>query len=60
VLDGSLTVNTSGDRYSVGVFGQNLTDRTALSNTWVMPFSTFAVGSLRPPRTFGLRVSAHY
>jgi len=42
------------------VFGQNLTDRTALSNTWVMPFSTLAVGSLRPPRTFGLRVSARY
>jgi iron complex outermembrane receptor protein len=53
-------VNTAGDRYSIGVFGQNLTDQTVMSNTWVMPFSTFAVGTLRPPRTLGLRVSAGF
>jgi hypothetical protein len=39
VIDASLAINTAGDRYSIGVFGQNLTDRTILSNTWVMPLN---------------------
>jgi iron complex outermembrane recepter protein len=60
VVDASLAINTAGDRYSIGVFGQNLTDRTILSNTWVMPFSSFAVGALRPPRTIGLRAGARF
>jgi iron complex outermembrane receptor protein len=60
VVDASLAINTAGDRYSIGIFGQNLTDRTILSNTWVMPFSSFAVGALRPPRTIGLRAGARF
>lgn len=60
MVDASLALNTAGDRYSVGVFGQNLADKTVLSNTWVMPLSTFTVGILRPPRTLGLRVGARF
>ena len=60
MLDASLGLNTAGDRYSISVFGQNLTDRTLISNSFVMPFSTFAVGALRPPRTIGLRVAARF
>ena len=59
-VDASLALNTAGDRYFIGVFGQNLTDQTVVSNAFVMPFSTFAVGALRPPRTLGLRVGARF
>jgi iron complex outermembrane receptor protein len=60
MVDASLTLATIRDRYSVGVFGQNVTDQTIVTNTFVVPFSTFAVGVLRPPRTFGVRVSAGF
>ncbi len=56
-LDASLTLGNAGNRRSISVFGQNLTDRTVMSNTFMVPFSTFAVGVLRPPRTLGVRVS---
>jgi iron complex outermembrane receptor protein len=60
LVDASLTLGTVGDRYSIGVFGQNVTDQTIVSNTFVVPFSTFAVGVLRPPRTLGVRISAGF
>ncbi len=59
-LDASLTVATAAHRHSVSVFGQNLTDRTIMSNTFALPFSTFAVGVLRPPRTIGVRMDARF
>jgi iron complex outermembrane receptor protein len=56
VFDASLTLAGAANRLSVGVFGQNLTDRTIISNTFVVPFSTgIVVGTLRPPRTIGVR-----
>jgi len=60
LLDASLMLGTAQDRYSFGVFGQNVTDRTVISNTIVVPFSTFVVGALRPPRTLGVRMSARF
>ncbi len=56
LLDASATFERA-NRFSIGVFGRNLTDRTVVSNSFVVPFSTFAVGALRPPRTFGIRVA---
>lgn len=55
-VDASLTLATPDKRHSVGIFGQNLTDRTVMSNTFVVPFSTLTVGALRPPRTLGVRL----
>ncbi len=60
MLDASLTFENRNNRHSVGVFGQNLTNRTVMSNTFVVPFSSFAVGVLRPPRTLGVRVSERF
>ncbi len=56
LLDASLTFAAAADRFSIGLFGRNVTDRTVISNTFVVPFSTFAVGALRPPRSLGIRV----
>ena len=60
MVDVSLSFATAADRYLVTLFGHNLTDETVVSNTFVVPFSTFTVGSLRPPRTFGLRVGMRF
>jgi iron complex outermembrane receptor protein len=60
MLDASLTLADIGKRHSIGVFGQNLTDRTVISNTIVAPLSTFVVGQLRPPRTVGIRVTESF
>lgn len=58
--DASLTVTTADKRRSVGIFAQNLTDRTVMSNTLVVPFSTFTVAALRPPRTVGVRLIGRF
>ena len=60
LLNASLTFADASDRYSVALFGHNLTDETVVTNTFVVPFSTFVVGALRPPRTFGIRTSIRY
>ncbi len=60
MLDASLTFAAAESRYSIGLFGQNLTDRTVISNTIVVPFSTFVVGVLRPPRTLGVRAAVRF
>jgi iron complex outermembrane receptor protein len=60
LLDASLMLVSDTHRRSVTLFAQNLTDRTIISNTFVVPFSTFVVGTLRPPRTIGVRVSTRF
>lgn len=59
-VDASLTLATPDKQRSISIFGQNLTDRTIMSNTFVVPFSTFTVAALRPPRTIGVRVSGGF
>lgn len=58
--DASLSLTTADKRRSVGIFAQNLTDRTVMSNTFVVPFSTFTVAALRPPRTLGVRLISRF
>ncbi len=60
IADASLTYATARERLFVTLFGQNLTDETVLSNSFVVPFSTFAIGVLRPPRTLGVRLGTHF
>jgi iron complex outermembrane receptor protein len=59
-LDASLTLTEAGDRYSISAFGHNLTDETVMATTFNVPFSTFRVASLRPPRTLGVRVGRRF
>ena len=59
-LSASVTWTSRGDRYSVAAFGNNLTDETVVANSFQPPFGTFVVGTLRPPRTYGLRVGARF
>ncbi len=56
----SLTWNSPDTRYYVVAFGNNLTDETVVANSFQPPFGSFVVGTLRPPRTYGLRMGARF
>ncbi len=59
-LGASLTWNSPDTRYYVVAFGNNLTDETVVANSFQPPFGAFVVGTLRPPRTYGLRMGARF
>ena len=59
-LDASLTYATHNDRYYVTAYGTNLTDETVVANTFQPPFGLFVVGTLRPPRLYGLRLGVRF
>jgi iron complex outermembrane receptor protein len=56
----SLTWNSPDERYYVAAFGNNLTDEAVVANSFQPPFGSFVVGTLRPPRTYGLRMGARF
>lgn len=56
----SLGYSTSDGRFDVTAFCNNLTDETVVANTFQPPFGSFVVGTLRPPRLYGLRVGARF
>ncbi|MGH7481151.1 MAG: TonB-dependent receptor domain-containing protein, partial [Longimicrobiales bacterium] len=56
----SLTYAASDDRYYAAVFCNNVTDETVVASTFQPPFGSFVVGTLRPPRLFGLRLGARF
>ncbi len=59
-LGASLTYATHDDRYYVTAYGTNLTDETVVANTFQPPFGQFVVGTLRPPRLYGLRLGMRF
>jgi iron complex outermembrane receptor protein len=59
-LGASVTWTSRDDRYHVAAFGNNLTDETVVANSFQPPFGAFVVGTLRPPRTYGLRLGARF
>jgi iron complex outermembrane receptor protein len=58
--DASLTYSAPADRYFVTGFVNNAFDRTVVGQTFPPPFSLFTIATLRPPRTYGLRVGFHF
>lgn len=59
-LSASVTWTSGDDRYYVAAFGNNLTDESVVANSFQPPFGSFVVGTLRPPRTYGLRMGARF
>ena len=59
-LDASVTYSTPGDKFFVSAFGNNINNVTVIGNTFPPPLGNFVVGSLRPPRTFGVRAGARF
>ncbi|MXP29462.1 TonB-dependent receptor [Porphyrobacter algicida] len=56
LINASITYRTADDHWSLSLWGKNLTDKYALANTIISAplYSYVSVGSLRPPRTYGL------
>jgi iron complex outermembrane receptor protein len=59
-VDTQIAYTPPGDRYTVALFCNNLFDATVIGNTFPTPFSLMTAATLRPPRTFGARVSAKF
>ena len=53
--DASVTYSAPHDRYFLTAYVNNAFDKTIISAAFPPPFSLFTVGTLRPPRTFGIR-----
>ncbi|MDZ5646010.1 TonB-dependent receptor [Nitrospirillum sp. BR 11828] len=60
MADASLTYNASDDRFFVTAFVNNIFDKTVVSATFPTSFALFTVGTLRPPRTYGLRTGVRF
>lgn len=62
LLNAGVTYHSPGDRYSVGVWVKNITDEYVVANA-IVTAATFAfvrVGSLAPPRTYGLTAAVNF
>jgi iron complex outermembrane receptor protein len=58
--DMSLTYNPDNGAYFVSAFANNVWDTTVLGNSFNPPLTSFVVGSLRPPRLYGIRTGIHF
>jgi iron complex outermembrane receptor protein len=55
-IDAELAYVAAGGKFEVQFYGRNLTDETVVANTLQPPFGSFVVGTLRPPRLYGVRL----
>jgi iron complex outermembrane receptor protein len=60
LVDASVTFAGAEDRYFLTAFINNAFDETIVGNTFPPPLSFFTVGSLRPPRTYGVRLGVQF
>lgn len=58
--DASITYSGRSDRYYVTAFVNNIEKATVVGNSFPPPLTFFTVGSLRPPRTYGIRAGVHF
>lgn len=58
--DASLTYAAPSDRYYVTAFVNNIENTTVVANSFPPPLTFITVGSLRPPRTYGIRAGVHF
>jgi iron complex outermembrane receptor protein len=59
-LGASVSYATRDDRLAVTAYGTNLTDEAVVANSFQPPFGQFVVGTLRPPRLYGLRIGVNF
>ena len=62
LLDAQIGFALPGDRLRAWIWGKNLTDKYALANTIISAplYSFVSVGSLRPPRTYGVTLGVDF
>ena len=59
-VDTQIAYTFPGNKYSAALYCNNLFDKTTIGNTFPTPFSLFTSASLRPPRTFGARLTGSF
>jgi iron complex outermembrane recepter protein len=59
VFDGNMVWTPAGDRFSITLWGRNLTDEVELLN-WTPVAAAFAFAHPTPPRTYGLTIRADF
>ncbi len=59
-IDVSAIFTSDDEKYSVGLFGINVTDETVIANTFQPPLGNFVTGTLRQPRLYGIRLGARF
>lgn len=60
LVDAQVTYNAPDERYFVSAFANNIFDKTVLGQMFPTPGTQFYSSTLRPPRTYGLRVGAKF
>ena len=62
MANASVTYRSPDERWSVAVWGKNIFDKYALANTIVTAplYGFVSVGSLRPPRTYGVTLGIDF
>lgn len=58
--DAQLSFTPEGRRLTISAFVNNAFNKTVLASSFPAPFTFFTSGSLRPPRTYGLRLAGHF
>jgi iron complex outermembrane recepter protein len=60
--DASITLAEAGDRYFITAYVNNIEDNDIIGNSFPNPFggAGLVVGSLRPPRTYGIRAGVKF
>lgn len=59
-VDAQVGYTDPDDRFSLTAFVTNAFDKTVVAQAFPNSFSFFTVGTLRPPRTFGVRAGVHF
>ncbi len=61
-INAGLKYTSANGRYSVDVWGRNLTDKYIIANNIITAplYNSVRVGSLAPPRTFGVTLGANF
>lgn len=59
-IDVATAYRFNDDAWEITAFANNVTDETVIAHTFQPPFGRFVVGTIRPPRTVGLRLGVSF
>ena len=60
IVDANLLYTSSGERYTVNLWGKNLTDEFVWAGSYAVASTRTIGGTLLPPRTYGLTMSVRF
>ena len=60
IVDANLLYTSPGERYTVNLWGKNLTDEFVWAGSYAVASTRTIGGTLLPPRTYGLTMSVRF